>query len=458
MLVGSVTDPKEIEQIGPLVDLVELRLDYFDVKKKPKTPCIFTLRKKEQGGVKDISEKERLARIEKYLELEPEYCDIEADTDPAFIEKIAKKFPKVKLIGSYHNFEETPADLHAVLCSIKNPYFAIYKIAVKANSTPDMLRLMLFARESKEPLSVMSMGEFGKPSRVIAPIMGSLLDYTGLYDEPNLHRYEVKTLLETFHYRKLNRDTLIYSLIGDPVEKSPGHIFHNPRFKHNAVYIKMIVRPNEVHEVFSLMKKLPFGGLSVTIPLKEVVQLEMDEIKPIARAIGAINTVIFKKGRVRDRPELNAPLVATNTDAPGALNAIERHIKVKNKRLAILGAGGAARAIAYEAMKRGAHVFIFNRTPERALTLANEFGCQGFGLEELSDHSYEILVNTIPPTATVVLPIRPHIAVMDVVIVPKESSILAEAKKSGCQCIYGEEMFVEQAILQQQEWACLGDC
>ncbi|MBX7067336.1 MAG: shikimate dehydrogenase [Parachlamydiales bacterium] len=443
MLVGSVTKPEEIEQIGPLVDLVEIRLDYFAIDKRPKFPCIFTLRKKEQGGVKNMGEKERLIQLERYLELGPDYCDIEADTDPAFVERIAKKFPKIRLIGSYHNFEETPPDLEAILNGMKNPHFAIYKIAVKANSTPDMLRLMLFARQSKEPLSVMSMGEFGKPSRVLAKIMGSLLDYTGLEEDPNLHRYGIHTLLETFHYRKLNRDTQIYALIGDPVEKSPGHLFHNPRFKHNAVYVKMIVRPDEIIDTFVLMKKLPFGGLSVTIPLKEAIHTEMDEISPLAKKIGAINTVIFKHGKV----------FGTNTDAPGALNALEKHVKVKGKTVAVLGAGGAARAILYEAMHRGANVLIFNRTPERAHQLAKEFGCRGFALSELPKHSYDIIVNTIPPTYAEVPPIRPQTTVMDIVISPKETPILVEAKKLLCPCVYGEEMFIEQAILQQKEWS-----
>jgi 3-dehydroquinate dehydratase/shikimate dehydrogenase len=438
MLVGSITNPHEIDQVRPLADLIELRLDYFDIKEKPPFPCIFTLRKKEQGGVSDISEKERLAKIEKLLELGPEYCDIEADTDPVFIERIAKKFPKVKLIGSYHNFEKTPQDLDAILREMKNPHFAIYKIALKANSTADMLRLMIFTRECKVPLSVMSMGEFGKPSRVIAPIVGSVLDYSGLDEEMTLHRYSLKTLLEVFHYRKLNRHTLIYSLIGNPVEQSSGHLFHNPRFQHNAVYVKMVVRETEVAEFFELIQKLPFGGLSVTIPLKELIAPEMDEVTPVAQAIGAINTVTFRHGKA----------IGTNTDAPGALNAIEKHTSVRGKQLALLGAGGTARAIAYEAKQRGAHVTVFNRTPSRA----KEFGCEGFPLEELPHHPYDILVNTIPPKSIEVPSIRPHTIVMDVVYYPRETPLLAAAKKLGCHCVYGDEMFVEQALLQQKAW------
>lgn len=442
MLVGSVKNFDEIGEVGPLVDLVELRLDHFPIQKKPPYPSLFTFRKKEEGGALLISEKERLKKIEEYLELGPEYCDLEADTDPAFIERIAKKFPKIRLIGSYHNFSETPSDLTALLQKMKNPHFSIYKIALKANSTADMLRLMLFAQKTKEPLSVISLGAFGKPSRVIAPIVGSLLNYAGLTEDPELHRYSVKTLLELFHYRKLDRNTQIYALIGDPVEQSPGESFHNPRFKQNAVYLKMSLRGVEVREFFELIRELPFGGLSVTIPIKEVVYSEMDQLTPIAKAIGAVNTVSFREGKS----------IGTNTDAPGALNALEKHLSVQNKKIALLGAGGTARAIAYEAKQRGAQVSIFNRTQTAAKKLAQEFGCEGYTIGELSNVPYDVLINTIPPKSAPIPPLLPNKVVMDVVYYPKETPLLIAAKKLGCRCVYGDEMFVEQALLQQQEW------
>lgn len=431
MLVGSVTCFEEIEKVGPLVDLVEIRLDHFDLLEKPPFPCIFTFRKKEQGGAKDISEKTRLNLIEKYLELGPEYCDLEADTDPAFLERMAKKFPQVKWIGSYHNFQKTPADLDALLQSMKHPCFSLYKMALQAQSTADMLRLMLFLKNTKEPLCAISMGEFGKPSRIIAKVMGSQLDYAGLVEDPQLHRYSLQTLLEVFHYRALNPNTRLYALIGDPVEKSPGHLFHNPRFSHNAVYVKMIVRKEEISEVFALIRQLPFGGLSVTMPLKEAVITEMDEIAPMAQEIGAVNTVVFKEGKA----------IGSNTDAPGALDALEEHVSVQGKTVAILGAGGAARAIIYEAMRRGATVSVFSRTKAK-----------GFGLEELASVPYDILINTIPPVTQEVPPLRKGTVVMDVVIAPKETPLLRKAKEMGCFCVYGEEMFVEQALLQQQTW------
>lgn len=430
VLIACLMDYRDMERVGGLADGVELRLDYWEdlsQLKKPSLPSIFTFRKKEQGGVKNIPEAERLALIERALELRPDYCDIEADTDPVFIERVSKKFPEVKLIGSYHNFEETPADLKALLAGMKNPHFAIYKIAVMARSTADMLRLMAFAKEGDCPLSVVSMGPFGRPSRILAQVMGSVFNYAGLEEDAVLHRYSLQTLHEVFRYRRLNRQTKIYALIGDPVEQSIGDLFHNARFQDNAVYVKMRVRKDELSECFELMKKLCFSGLSVTMPLKEAV------LPFVESDLRAVNTIAFRNGKA----------IGTNTDGRGALNAIEKHQNVAGKRLAILGAGGTARAIALEAKQRGARVFLFSRTPPT-------FSCENHPLEALPNHSYDILINTIPvPTGATP---HPKTTVMDVIYYPKETPLLAAAKKLGCFCIYGEEMFIEQALLQQQEW------
>jgi 3-dehydroquinate dehydratase/shikimate dehydrogenase len=426
MLVGSVTHPDEIGPVSQLVDLIELRFDAYPFTEMPKLPWILTLRRQVH-----ISEEKRLSQIEKALQLGPAYCDLETDTDPIFIARMAKKFPRVKFIGSYHNFETMP-DLDDLLQSMKNPHFAIYKIAVTPHSTPEMLRLMLFAKKAKVPLSVMGMGPFGRPSRILAPIMGSVLNYAGLQEDLQLHRDSLQTLIEIYRFRQLNTQTLIYALIGDPIEQSPGHLFHNSHFKHNAVYVKLQLRPSELPSFLELMQQLPFGGLSVTMPLKEAIVPYLSETTPI----GAVNTVVRNKG--------------VNTDGPGALNAIEKHTNVRGKRLAILGAGGTARAIAHEALKRGAMVSIYNRTIERAYQLAAEFGCTGHGLDELKD--YDILVNTIP--TQIIREILSAAIVMDVIYAPKETPLLQAAKRAGCVCIYGEEMFIEQALLQQDFFFC----
>ncbi len=450
----------EMEQAKNLCDLFELRLDFFEsldrigeIAARSPLPLIFTFRKKEQGGARDIPEDERLRKIEELLSFRPAYCDIEADTDPKCIERIAKKFPQTKWIGSYHNFEATPDVLEDVLQQMKNPHFALYKIATMARSSNDLLFLMAFAREhsKKTPLTCIAMGEAGSPSRVLGPIVGNAIDYSGLNGEAStLFQIDLKTLHETYRYRTLNRDTEVFALLGNPVKQSPGDVFHNAVFAkegRNAVYVKIRLDKEELPEFYSLCRRLPFRGFSVTIPLKEAIIPLLDRIDPAAIAIGAVNTLTVH----------NQLIIGTNTDAPGALNAIERHLKVKDKRVAILGAGGTARAIACEARNRSAYVAVYNRTYERAKELADDLNVEARRFEEFGSHPFDLLVNTIPPSGEDAPPVDPTLiprsaTVMDVVYRPKETPLLKAAKQRGCHCIYGEEMFQEQARLQQLDW------
>lgn len=399
MLVGCVKHFSEIEEIIPLCDVVEFRLDLLgDVRPIP-IPSMYTFRKT------------HLENIEKFLEKGPTYCDLEIDTDPQLINRLTQKFPKVQFIGSYHNFERMP-DLN----TISLEHFSHYKIAVHTSSTLEMLKLMIFAK-SHSNVSCIALGPHGKPSRILGPIVGNTFNYAGLEEDPQLHRYSLKQLHEIFQFSKLNPQTRIYGLIGDPVEQSPGHIFHNKHFKdRNAVYIKMQLQPDDLGGFFSSIKELPFSGLSVTMPLKKAVIPYLDQLDT---EIGAVNTISFKD-----------QIVGTNTDAPGALNAIEKTFKVQNRRVAILGAGGTAQAIAYEAKRRGAIVSIYYR--------------KSMGKIE----SYDLLINTVPADLNIE-PIA-GTAVMDVVY--SQEKLLKRAKELGCQCIHGSEMFVEQALLQQKQW------
>lgn len=181
------------------------------------------------------------------------------------------------------------------------------------------------------------------------------------------------------------------------------------------------------------------------MPLKELVINELDEIDPKALSIGAVNTIAFKKGR----------LIGYNTDGIGALGVIEEMCSVSNKRIIILGAGGAAKAIAYEALQRGGLVTILNRDKERALELAKNLDCVGMGLDEMAActrEGYDILINCTPTMPIDPTDILPNAIVMDVVILPKETKFLEHAIENGCKIVYGYQMFVEQALGQYKIW------
>lgn len=436
-------------------DAVELRLDLFasidsDLIKSSSRLVMLTVRKESQGGKFQGSEQERETLIERLLVLEPPFFDLEYDMSPKFLHETIKKHPKTQFIISYHNFRKTQAHLEEIYRSMQQYAAFSYKMAVMTHSTNDALTMLLFVRTHPKT-SVICMGEKGAFARVLGPIVGNLIDYASLDSEEQTGpgQLTISELVDIYRYPSLNGHTSIYGLIGDPVEKSPGHLYHNGVFRKrglNAVYVKMSLQPEELAEFIPLAIAMGIRGLSVTIPLKEKILPFLDEIEPAAKQIGAVNTLLFKNGKI----------IGTNTDGLGALDAIEKKALVRGKKVVLLGAGGAARAIAFEAKARGADVLVLNRTVQRAKKLAADLGCEAGGLDEVPN-DYDVLINCSPdPMPIDPQKIQPNTLAMDIVYFPRETDFLKEASLKKCQIVYGEEMFVNQAERQIAFW--MGAC
>jgi 3-dehydroquinate dehydratase/shikimate dehydrogenase len=446
MLFVSISEFPVIHSVA-----YELRLDLFPNIEMEKirafiqstvSAVMLTLRKESQGGKFKRTEGERQAFIEELLALGPSFFDLEWDMDPVFLRRVIAQYPETKFVLSYHNFEQTPTDLGAIYASMQEIPAYTYKMACKVHSTNDALKMLLFGKE-RSKVSVICMGEKGEFARVLAGVMGNVVNYACLNGESKTGPGQLSfvELTENYHYYALNENTAIYGLIGDPVEKSPGHRHHNAVFRArgcNAIYVKMEVKPEELEEFMVLAQKMGIRGLSVTIPLKE-------KIVPFVATsdlTGAINTLRFEKGEV----------LGINTDGLGALDAIEKKGSVRGKKVVLLGAGGAARAIAFEAKARGALLLILNRTVQRALDLAKELGCEGGSLSDVPP-DYDILINSSPePMPIAETWIRPETIAMDVVYSPRETLFLRAALDRGCRVVYGEEMYLNQAARQTAFW------
>lgn len=444
----------QIQQASSYADLVELRLDRF-TRRNPdliqsllqefSIPMIFTLRSKSQGGNYQGNEEERLQEIKHLAACGPAYLDLETHISHAFIEQISCDFPQIKLIISFHDFEKSSENLEEIIEAMPKIQGAFYKIAAMAHSTADALRVMLVAKKLQN-LTAISMGEHGEISRILAPVFGSCITYSNLEEGQASAPGQVpaQQLVDIYRYKSLNSSTGLYGLIGNPITGSIGHLTNNAVMKAlslNAVYVKMKVEPNELKTTLSLMKNIGFRGLAVTMPLKEVILPYLDEIDPDAKAIGAVNTVLFERGH----------LIGYNNDGYGALESIG---SVKGKKMILLGAGGAARAIAYEATRRGAHVIVLNRTIDRAKQLVKDFGCEGGGLEKLPQ--YDILINCIPYHFSNI-PIDPagfikNTIVMDITSKPKDTPFLQAAQQAGCRIVHGYQMFIRLTLKQFGIW------
>lgn len=451
---------QQITEALPYADLIELRLDGFreagldalkNLRSEFRVPMIFTLRSHGQGGSYAQSEEQRLADIRRLASLEPEYLDIENHVSHSFVTEIASRHPKIKLILSFHDFTGTPEGLDELYREMRETRAAFYKIAVTARDCLDAMRFVCWAKKNDDRLIAISMGTHGQLSRIVGPIIGCPVTYASLESDPNPApgQLSAKTLVERYRSRSLTHRTAIYGLIGDPVTLSISDETHNhllARRGVDAVYVKIQVAPEELSGFLQLAKRLPFHGLSVTMPLKERILPFLDEIDPQASDIGAVNTLLFREGKI----------CGFNTDGIGALNAIEHECGVKGKRIGIIGAGGAARAIAYESIRREARVTIVNRNPEKASLVAKKLKCDSRGLEHMpafAAEGYDILINSTPvPLPVDSSDILSKAIVLDIKTKPKDTEFLARAMEKGCRAIYGYRMFVEQAIGQFQLW------
>jgi len=249
----------------------------------------------------------------------------------------------------------------------------------------------------------------------------------------------------------INGQTIIFGILGRPVAHSLSPVMHNAAFRHlgiNAVYVAFPV--TDLDQAVSGLRGLGIGGVSVTIPFKEEIIPLLDELDPQASRIGAVNTVVNRDGR----------LYGYNTDWLGALHALKAKTGLKGEHVLILGAGGAARAIAFGILEEGGRVTLSDLDAPRAAALARDLKVEAIPLNALDQCPATILVNATPvgmEPKVDDIPIDPHLLgryrlVMDIVYKPLETRLLREAQKRGCAAIDGLQMLIHQATAQFELW------
>lgn len=238
--------------------------------------------------------------------------------------------------------------------------------------------------------------------------------------------------------------------IGYPIKSSLSPNLHNLAYKKLGIekrfnYQRKEVKPNQLKKIINEIKDLKIRGVSVTMPHKQKVMKYLNKIDKRAKKIGAINTIVNNNGK----------LTGYNTDWVGAIRALEEKTKLKNKRVAVIGAGGAARAIVYGLTHKGAKVKIFNRSLIHAKKLARDFNCEYGNLDQLSEISVmDIIINATSvgmnenksPVEKSLL--NKNQIIFDIVYSPKETRLIKDAKKEGAKVILGYEMFLYQGVEQ----------
>ncbi len=245
--------------------------------------------------------------------------------------------------------------------------------------------------------------------------------------------------------------TRLYGVFAHPAGHSLSPAMHNRAFAatgHNGVYLAFDVP--DIAAAVAAGRTLNLHGWSVTIPHKVAVVPLLDALDPMAGKIGAVNTVINRNGR----------LTGYNSDGLGVVSALKEKTSLRNKTAAVVGAGGAARAIAFSLKAEGADVTIVNRSVKRGEALARDIDAPFLPLADFDRPLYHILINTTPVGMTphvAAMPVKeetiaPEMIVMDIVYNPLITRLLQIAAGRGCTVVDGAAMFIYQGAFQFELW------
>jgi len=252
----------------------------------------------------------------------------------------------------------------------------------------------------------------------------------------------------------IDQKTELYGVLGNPIGHSLSPAMHNAGFSasgRNAVYVAFEAR--DLDGCIRGIRALGIRGVSVTIPHKSAVIPLLDEVDCLAKRIGAVNTVVNDHGH----------LVGYNTDAVGALKALEEKIELPGRTCLMIGAGGAARAIGFMLRDYGVYLSISNRSTRRGEDLAGALGCPFVPLQEAKGMQADLLIQTTPigmypyEDQCSISPdvLREGMVVMDVIYNPLETRLLKIARARGCLTIDGLGMFIHQGAEQFRLWTGL---
>ena len=449
----------------------ELTLKLIRLAKKSKRSVIVTCRDVSEGGVKAIDFSQRLALLKAAITAGAEMIDTELATfkhpDAHSVLKAALEPSETKLILSCHSFDGPFDNVDILYETILSLYpNAIPKIVAKADHINDNFAMFDLLRQADRPAIAFCMGQAGVISRILAKKFGGLLTFASLDDDTATApgQIPIPTMKQLYRWDAIDADTEIFGLIGNPVAHSLSPALYNACFdkkKTNAVYLPFWVNGDR-QRFFAFMDHIieryqcGFGGFSVTMPHKahalDYAVAHGDYVDTLAQTIGSVNTL--KVG-------FNGLISAYNTDYIGAMDALasvfdgDRH-SLHGKKVAVVGAGGVSRAVVAGLVDVGARVRIYNRTLHKAELLAEEFRCKSGGIDELTEHTADVVVNCTslgmhPNIETCPVPVgylTEGMTVFDTVYNPLETKLLKMVNAAGATTVNGAEMFIRQAMAQ----------
>lgn len=452
-------------------DALELRLDWLSsaseiarfvrLLKRSGIPrratLIATCRRREAGGEFAGTPDEQLRALRSATDAGCQWIDLEMESVEQLRPFILMLYTAhVKRILSFHDFRGTPPRLRLDklmqrLCEMAdNAGFDAIKVATKCDSLSDALRVLSLPHQFRRSVIAVPMGEAATSARILAPRFGSVLSYAPVEEATAPGQMSLAEMHQLYRVGSLTPRTSVYGVIGDPIAHSLSPVLHNAGFRAreiNAVYLPF--RVTRLKDFVAAIGLLGVNGFSITLPHKESILPHLHRIDPLARSVGAVNTVIVKRGK----------LFGYNTDCLGILHALKKYMTIRDSRILIFGAGGVARAAAFALAKGGASVSICARRPEQARELARAVHGKRVARADLRKMSFDTIINATPvgmhPRENE-SPLAPNEIncdlAFDTIYRPRKTRFLHLAEQRGIKTVCGLEMFLAQGVAQWELW------
>ena len=421
---------------------------------------IGTCRRKANGGNFAGSLSDELAVLSKAARAGCGIFDLEVESAEECSPEQFLKFRKAldaagtALLVSFHDFSRTRGLDHAAdrIAAFQPDFIKFVSTAQTLADNLAVLRLIEERAISARVVGI-AMGEEGLVSRVLGLRAGGAFTFASLEDgtETAPGQVSARTMRGLYRADKLNQDTRIFGVAGNPIAHSLSPLLHNTAFKRegaNAVLLPLKVRA--LADLLTLLLELPLSGAAVTMPLKQDVLPYLAQMDGLTERIGACNTL---------RVGADGKISGFNTDVAGVVRPLQKRITLKGARIVVLGAGGAARAAVFGLVDQGAEVFVVNRTHENAVALAKAAKAKAMKHERLAKQRFDVLINSTPcgmKGSKQALPVAENELnadlVFDMVYNPLETPLLKLAKSRGIATINGLEMFVQQGVRQFEIW------
>ena len=445
---------------------LEFRLDYLSqplsafpklknfLEMHPEVTVLATCRRHANGGEFRGSVANQLNILLRAADSGFQLVDLELQSAQALKpQELRQLSDRVGVILSYHNFRNTKK-LEDPFEEMRQYPADFYKVVSTATNLYDNVVMMKFleANSGKQEMIGLCMGEPGIISRVLGVRAGSIFTFGAATrgEETGPGQATASELRDTYRIESVDAATQVYGVAGDPVEHSLSPVMMNAAFRRetvNAVYLALHAK--NLKDLLACVHDIPIRGLSITMPYKQAIVEELENSDPKTRQIGACNTVV--RG-------VDGKLYGFNTDVAGIVVPLEQRMPLSGTSALLVGAGGVARAAAFGLKARGCEVFITNRTPEKAQSLARQAKAKYIKRTEIAKQSFDVIINATPvgmgngkqsPLEERELNTK---YVFDLVYVPAETRLIKMARAKGIQIIPGLEMFVQQGARQFEIW------